>query len=253
MSQGGTVRFTAKALDVGDHIVSPASADFVWTTDDKQGQIENGQYTAGEVGEHNVTAQYRGTTLSYSIRVRVVTGGWFDAILSSNLFGFPLLAFCPIGLIAYVGYQYGIRRMFKIDDVFLISKDGRLLMHNTRRMRADRDEDILSGMLTAILSFLKDSDPEENGELKRFEIGGKTTLLERGAHAYLVAVYSGKVPRWAGKDLKRFMTNLEANFGTSFANWSGDPADLQGLKEFTDHFVSRFRYRPPRRVNGRAA
>jgi hypothetical protein len=251
IGQGGTIRFSARALDVGSHVVSPAPADFVWTTDDKQGQVRDGQYTAGEVGDHNVTATYRGTTLSQSIRVHVVAS-WFDSMMN-NPYGVPVLASSALVVLAYVAYQYGIRRMFKVDDLFLIGKDGRLLMHNTRRMRADRDEDILSGMLTAILSFLRDSDPEENGELKRFEIGGKTTLLERGAHAYLVAVYSGKVPRWAGKDLKRFMTNLETNFGTSFASWSGDPADLQGLKEFTGHFVSRFRYRPPRRVHGRAA
>jgi hypothetical protein len=253
VAQGATVRFTAKALDVGSHVFLTASNDFIWTTDDRQEQLVDGMYTAGDVGDHVVTATYRGTTLSQTVRVRVVAGSWFDAIMSSNLYGVPVLAFCAIGAIGYIGYQYGIRRLFKVDDIFLISKDGRLLIHNTRRMRADRDEDILSGMLTAILSFLKDSDPEENGELKRFEIGGKTTLLERGEHAYLVAVYSGKVPRWAGKDLKRFMTNLEKNFGNSFASWSGDPADLQGLKEFTGHFVSRFRYRPPRRVNGRAA
>jgi len=246
------MRFTARALDVGSHIVLTAPTDFIWTTDDRQQQLVDGMYTAGSVGDHTVTATYRGSTLSYSIRVHVVAGSWFDTILT-NPYGVPVLAICAIGVLAYVGYQFGIRRLFKVDDIFLISKDGRLLMHNTRRMRADRDEDILSGMLTAILSFLKDSDPEENGELKRFEIGGKTTLLERGVHAYLVAVYSGKVPRWAGKDLKRFMTNLETNFGTSLASWSGDPADLQGLKEFTGHFVSRFRYRPPRRVNGRAA
>ena len=153
----------------------------------------------------------------------------------------------------YVGYEFVIRRMFSIDDLFLISKDGRLLMHNTRRMRADRDPDILSAMLTAILSFLRDSDPEGNGELRRFQIGDKTTILERGVHAYLAAVYSGRVPRWAGKDLSRFMANLESRFGDAFARWTGDPEDLQGLREFTGQFVSHFRYRPPRRVTGRAS
>ena len=41
---------------------------------------------------------------------------------------------------AYSGYELWVRRAFAIDDVFLISKEGRLMMHNTRRMRADRDE-----------------------------------------------------------------------------------------------------------------
>src|SRR5207247_5074410 len=129
-----------------------------------------------------------------------------DVLIGSAPYWLAILTLVAGG---YSGYRFGIRRTTVVDDVFLISKDGRLLMHNTRRMRADRDEDILSGMLTAILAFLKDSDPEENGELTRFEIGGKTTMLERSPHAYLVAVYSGRVPRRAGKNLKRFMTSLD--------------------------------------------
>src|SRR5439155_948860 len=62
----------------------------------------------------------------------------------------------------------------------------------------------------------------------------------------LVAAYSGRVPRWSEKDLRRFMDDLERRFGKVFARWSGDPADLQGLKEFSDRFVSRLRYRPAR-------
>ncbi|MCI4371536.1 MAG: hypothetical protein L3J78_02705 [Thermoplasmata archaeon] len=189
-------------------------------------------------------------TLVYDYVAPVPPGAWFDA---SNVYQMAGLAVLSAAGLGYVAYSFGIRRRFAIDDVFLIAKDGRLLMHNTRRMRADRDEDILSGMLTAIVAFLRDSDPEENGDLRRFEIGGKTTLVERGPHAYLAAVYSGPVPRWAGKDLRRFMSNLEETFGTAFASWSGSPEDLQGLKEFTGRFVSRMRYRPPRGANGRAA
>ncbi len=158
-------------------------------------------------------------------------------------------------MVGFALYQLAIVRVYPIDDVFLIAKDGRLIVHNTRRMRADRDEDILSGMLTAIMSFLRDQDPEENGELKRFEVGGKTTLLERGPHVYLTAIYSGRVPRWAGKDLHRFMGDLEDHFGDAFANWSGSPEDLHGLKEFMGRFVSHVRYRgdpplePTRKLN----
>jgi len=39
------------------------------------------------------------------------------------------------------------------------------------------------------------------------------------------------------------MNDLEARFGERFARWSGDPDDLQGLKEFSERFVTRFRYR----------
>jgi len=198
-----------------------------------------------------VTPSAARVELVYETRAAGEPGpGFFGAYLPFMWYGGALLAAAVLG---YVGYTFVVRRMFSIDDLFLIGKDGRLLMHNTRRMRADRDPDILSAMLTAILSFMRDSDPEGNGELRRFQIGDKTTILERGVHAYLAAVYSGRVPRWAGKDLRRFMANLESRFGESFARWTGDPEDLQGLREFTGRFVSHPRYRPPRRVTGRAS
>jgi len=249
---GGHILFTARALDAGGHVVSSAPSRFDWSTNDPKGRVfTDGTYEAGEVGVHTVTATDSRTSLFKSVEVTVRPADfWSDAVVPFAPYGLGILL---IGALGYVAYEFAIRRMFAIDDVFLVSKDGRLLMHNTRRMRADRDEDILTGMLTAIVSFVKDSDPEENGDFRRFEVGGKTTLLERGTHVYLAAVYSGRVPRWAGKDLRRFMSALEWRFGDAFANWSGDPEDLQGLKEFTGQFVSRIRYRPPRRANGRAA
>lgn len=234
VATGASLQFSAVALDAGGHIVTGTLFD--WHTSDPSGQVTNGLYVAGSPGTYNVTAVAVGWGVAGTVQVRVVgnplAGLW------------PLLtALVVFAVLGFAGYEIAIRRMFAIDDVFLIAKDGRLILHNTRRMRADRDEDILSGMLTAIMAFLRDQDPEENGELKRFQVGGKTTLLERGEHVYLAAIYSGRVPGWAGKDLHRFMTELEAKFGDAFAHWSGSPEDLHELKEFMQRFVSRVRYR----------
>jgi hypothetical protein len=234
VAPGGTVQFTAAAVDSGNHTVPGVFFD--WHTSDPSGQVTNGLYVAGQPGTWNVTAVAVGWGVSQTVQVRV----------SSNPFAllWPIAgAAVIIGVLAFVGYDVAIRRMYAIDDVFLIAKDGRLILHNTRRMRADRDEDILSGMLTAIMAFLRDSDPEENGEFKQFEVGGKTTLLERGTHVYLTAIYSGRVPGWARKDLHRFVIDLEARFGEAFARWTGSPEDLHGLKEYMQRFVTHMRYR----------
>ncbi len=233
LAPGGRVQFTAVALDPGNHAVTGTLFD--WHTSDPSGQVTNGLYVAGQPGVWNVTAVAVGWGVSQTVQVRVASDTW--AALWP-----PLAGVAALGVLAFVGYEVAIRRMFAIDDVFLISRDGRLIMHNTRRMRADRDEDILSGMLTAIMAFLRDQDPEEDGELKRFEVGGKTTFLERGDHVYLAAIYSGRVPGWAGKDLHRFITDLEDTFGDAFAKWTGSPEDLRGLKTFMQRFVSHVRY-----------
>jgi len=234
-----SIAFSASVVDAGGH---PLNASIIWTTTDRLGHIDNsGTYVAGSVGQWFVNATVAGSGQFASARVNVRPMN----LLQAALYPYGLVAAIILGG-AYIGYEGWVRRAFAIDDVFLISKEGRLMMHNTRRMRADRDEDILSAMLTAILSFLTDFDHEENGDLKRFQLGGKTALLQRGKNAYLAAVYSGRVPRWSEKDLRRFMDDLERRFGEVFARWSGDPEDLQGLKEFSDRFVSRLRYRPAR-------
>ena len=242
---GQAVDFTAVVMDAGNHALS---ASIVWTTTDPTGTVSNGgRYAAGSVGTWYVNVTVAGSGMSASARVAVR-----PASLAIGAVLYPsVLAALGVGGV-YSGYTVWTRRAFAVDDVFLVSKEGRLMMHNTRRMRADRDEDILSAMLTAILSFLTDFDHEENGDLRQFQLGGKTALIERGKNAYLAAVYSGRVPRWAAKDLRRFMDDLERRFGEVFARWSGDPQDLQGLKELSDRFVSRLRYRSVRGGEGRA-
>ncbi|MEK6988185.1 MAG: hypothetical protein AABX97_08865 [Candidatus Thermoplasmatota archaeon] len=245
VTAGKMIQFYATALDVGNHTVP--SAVFTWTTDDPAGHVyPNGTYVSGRPGNWSVVATVQGLAVSGFARVNVSAA---SPTQSTPYDTWPywsyVLGIIAAAVVGFSAYEVWIRRIFAIDDVFLISKDGRLIMHNTRRMRADRDEDILSGMLTAIVAFIKDSDPEENGELRRFEVGGKTTLLERGNHVFLTSIYSGRVPGWAPKDLRRFVRDLERTFGPAFAKWNGSPEDLQGVKEFMDHFVSRIRYRGP--------
>jgi hypothetical protein len=240
---GHWTHLSAVAFDAGWHPLDLPASAFSWSGGDPEGRLyNNGSYLPAEAGNWNVTVSALG--FSDTILVIVARGQSSDLPLSGDVslwlpYALAILAAAGIG---FAVYELAVRRMFAIDDVFLIGKDGRLMMHNTRRMRADRDEDILSGMLTAIMSFLRDQDPEENGELRRFQVGGKTTLLERGSHVYLTAVYSGRVPGWAGKDLHRFMADLEARFGEAFAHWDGSPEDLHGLKEFMGRFVTHVRY-----------
>jgi len=246
---GSWITFRATAYDAGSHVVALLPSQFDWSTDDPTGRmLNNGSYQAGSPGTWNVTVTISGTGISDSVTVRVVeTSSQPGGNGPPPTAEFPYLPYLLVALAlasaGYLAYEVAVRRMFAIEDLFVIARDGRLMMHNTRRMRADRDEDILSGMLTAILSFVRDADREENGDLRRYDIGGKTTLLERGEHVYLAAVYSGRAPWWAAKDLRRFVRDLEARMGEAFQDWDGSPEDLQGLKEYTTRFVSRIRYR----------
>ena len=134
-------------------------------------------------------------------------------------------------------------RRFVFEDLFLVGREGRLIMHTTRRLRADRDSDILVGMLTAIMLFVRDSFKEESEDLKRFEFGDRQVAVERGEHAYAAAIFAGQIPRGLTQHLRRFLTDVELRYGGVLVEWSGDVEDLPGLRDMMETFGRRGRWR----------
>jgi hypothetical protein len=147
-------------------------------------------------------------------------------------------------ILLLLGWVLFLRFPHTIEDVFIIGREGRLIMHNTRRLRADRDEDILAGMLTAIMLFVRDSFREDHEDLKQFEFGNRKVLVERGTHCYVAAIFDGASPPWARKDLTAFLEEIETRVGDVIAGWSGDRDDVHDLKGMTEEFVRRRRYHP---------
>lgn len=244
VTSGQTLQFGLVVYDSGSHVIPSTTYGQVWGLSNGTGGsvTQNGTLTTGKPGlyELQVTINEFGTTASLhaSIWVRIMSATAAFSIWDA----WPFMAVGIAALLGFATYELVVRRLFSIDDVFLIGKDGRLMSHNTRRMLADRDEDILSGMLTAINSFVRDSWREENSHIRRFVIGGKTTVVERGEHVFLAAVYSGRVPGWASRDIRALVDDLETYFGKEFATWSGSPEDLQSLREVMRRFASRMRY-----------
>lgn len=182
------------------------------------------------------------------LRLAYEVPGGAGAILTNPTF----LALAALGAVAYVAYTILSRRMYSVEDLFLVARDGRLILHNTNRLHADRDEDLFAGMLTAMSSFVKDTFKEERGGLRQFAVGGKQVLIERVDSVFLAAIYSNRVPRWAPKHLRALAEDLQDQFGDRLRQWSGSSEDLQDLRALTDRFLRKTRYRR-RPFPGRAA
>lgn len=159
--------------------------------------------------------------------------------------GWPWSGFAVLGVAAtsYLGYTRWNNRRFLFEDLFLVGREGRLVMHTTRRLRADRDEDLLAGMLTAIVLFVRDSFREEREELKKFEFGDKKVAVQKGEHVYGAAIFGGEVPIGAYLSLRQFLEDVEGRYGETLPRWSGDIEDLPGLKAMMEQFGRRGRYR----------
>ncbi len=251
VTTGQYVYLGALVYDVGWHLVPANDYTTRWYIDNGTGGTAgsiwpNGTYVAGRLGRHRITVFITpaagGATINASAYVNVTASTTSASVPFSLWDLWPVFVIAVAALLGFALYELVVRRLFAIDDVFLIAKDGRLMFHNTRRILADQDEDILSAMLTAINSFVRDTWREENSHVRRFDVGGRTTLVERGEHVYLASVYSGRTPGWAARDIKAFVGDLETHFGEAFAHWDGSPEDLHTLREVMERFVSRMRY-----------
>jgi OOP family OmpA-OmpF porin len=90
--------------------------------------------------------------------------------------------------------------LFRVEQVFLIEKtSGLLLQHAAVDPALTQNSEIISGMLTAIQDFVRDSfrTPENQG-IGTVEIGETALWIETGPQAVLAAVIRGNPPRICG-------------------------------------------------------
>src|SRR3989475_6931758 len=130
---------------------------------------------------------------------------------------------------AFVAIRRSTNHAFRIEDLFLINREGLLIAHTTSRRDSHGDEDILAGMLTAIMSFAQDVFQEEIGGLRQFEIGNKTVALERSEHVYVAAIGSGPIRNRFSAGPRDFLVDMAVRYGNRLQWWSGMNEDLLGI------------------------
>ena len=111
-----------------------------------------------------------------------------------------------------------------IDDVFLLyRRDGVLIKHETRRLRPDIDTDILSGMLTAVQQFVKDSfHGEEGEELNEMTVGQMHILIGRGKWLVLAATITGGDIASMTAQIEKCVEDMETHNWDRLEEWDGD-------------------------------
>jgi len=121
-----------------------------------------------------------------------------------------------------------------VEDVFLIHLDGRLIHHATRRLATGVDTDILSSMLTAVTSFVKDALARTgDGQLGSLEYGENKIILERGKWSYMAVVMTGhQEPPELREEMRQALRNVESEYGSALSAWDGNAATLSGVKKF---------------------
>lgn len=124
-----------------------------------------------------------------------------------------------------------------IDEVFLMYRDGRLIKHFTRRLKPDVDQDILSGMLTAVQDFIKDTFRGETGELDEMKFGRFQIVMSRGRFITIAAVMYGDEIEPFRPQIVKAVDDIEGDYEVMLRDWDGDVDKLKVLGKYVNDLI----------------
>ena len=156
-----------------------------------------------------------------------------------------------ITILAIVIYRIRKQKDFEIEEIFLIHNSGKLLNHLYYKTHSKFDDEIFSGMFTAIQEFIEDSFtrdpnnisnksnegiikiPELNKPIKlnEFKVGDNQVIVEHGKFIFMAIVYTGSGSLNLHKVVKRTISAIEFRYKKHLEYWDGEMTHFLGLKE----------------------
>lgn len=121
--------------------------------------------------------------------------------------------------------------VYRVEQAFLIhAETGLLLAHATAPGLQAPDADLISGMLTAIQDFVRDSfRPAEGATLRTFSVGDHTVQVEAGPMALLALVIRGEAPEAVLRKQQDTLETIHLQFAAPLADYSGDTSQFQSV------------------------
>lgn len=121
---------------------------------------------------------------------------------------------------------------FNIREMFLIqSGSGLLIAHNGSDQAVDSD--LISGMLTAVRSFMRDSfnKQEAADPLDEIQYGEQRIIIQDGRLCYLAVVIGGIEPPGFRAELRRYLNRLQSSRSVELSDFNGDMSTLGDIPE----------------------
>jgi len=126
-----------------------------------------------------------------------------------------------------------------VDEIFVMTPSGLLLKHYSRRLRPDRDEDILAGMLTAVQNFVRESFDTAGGRLNEIRFEHYDIIISYSENLVLAAVISTKNSQKLKEKLSDAALEIEKAYGNKLRNWNGDLSELRHIDTAMKHLLGR--------------
>jgi outer membrane protein OmpA-like peptidoglycan-associated protein len=134
--------------------------------------------------------------------------------------------------------------VFRVEQVFLIhKKTGLPLCHVVAPAVAMEDPSLVSGMLSAIQDFVRDSFHAPQGQtIEKLQVGELEVWVEEGPHAVVAAVMRGMAPPAYRSVLVEAVEKLHRKFGQQPQKFQGETAPfVSATEDLTPCLESRYR------------
>ncbi len=141
--------------------------------------------------------------------------------------------------------------VYRVEQVFLIHQpSGLLLQHLSTAGTETQDGDMVSGMLSAIRDFVRDSFHVSGDEsVQTLQVGELSVWIEQGPHAIVAAVIRGTAPPDLRVALEQAIEGVHAQYSDLLESFDGDAAKFEGTRPLLEACL-RQQYRT--RERGRA-
>ncbi len=133
--------------------------------------------------------------------------------------------------------------LYRVEQVFFIhSESGLPLSHVVNEEVAAQDVDMVSGMLTAIQDFVRDSfSSEEESSLDSLKMGDMSLIIEKNDTAYVACVVRGTPPTNFRKMLQESLELMMVEYAGPLSDFSGDTAPfLTAVRYLQPLLLSRY-------------
>ncbi len=119
--------------------------------------------------------------------------------------------------------------VYRVEQVFLIHRENSLLLQHVVAPDVEaQDADMVSGMLSAIQDFVRDSFRVGQEEtLQTMEVGELQVWVEQGPHAVIAAVVRGSAPVEFRQVLREKLELFHRDLGLEMEAFSGDASPFE--------------------------
>ncbi len=140
--------------------------------------------------------------------------------------------------------------VFRVEQVFLIhKKTGLSLGHAVAPSVAMQDPSLVSGMLSAIQDFVRDSFNSAPGQgIERLNVGDLDVWVEAGPYAILACVIRGLAPRALRDTMAEVLENIHREYSAQLDRFTGDTAPFSRVnKELSGCLEYKYQEGPKRK------